>query len=59
MFYGYENLFIWNIAFILKSFLINLVNKYANLGEAREDHCWTFANTNIFYGYCVKLFLTS
>lgn len=30
MFYGYENIFIYNIAFILKSFLINLINKYAN-----------------------------
>lgn len=42
-----------NIAFILKSFLINLINKYANLGEPRENNCWNFANINIFFSYRV------
>lgn len=33
----------------MKSFLINLINKYVNLGEHREDNCWNFANINILY----------
>lgn len=30
-----------------------MINKYANLGEPREDNHWNFANRNILYSYCV------